>query len=46
VLVQHGVEVTEQYYERCKGGLLARGLIRKGKGRGGSVARVVDATAE
>lgn len=45
-LEQHGVEISEDDYERCKEVLLARGLVRKGKGRGGSVARVMHAAAE
>jgi hypothetical protein len=38
--------VTVDDYERCKEALLTEGYIRRGKGRGGSVGRVVCSAAE
>jgi len=42
VMTRFGVVVDGRMYERCKGALLAAGRARRGKGRGGSVARAVD----
>jgi len=44
-LTQIGVRARDRDYERCKEALLADGRIRRGKGRGGSVGRVVAAAA-
>jgi hypothetical protein len=38
--------VTADDYERCKDALLVEGRIRRGKGRGGSVGRVLASAAE
>ena len=40
------LHVTADDYERCKEELLAEGRIRRGKGRGGSVGRIVASAAE
>lgn len=40
------LHATADDYERCKEGLLAEGRIRRGKGRGGSVGRVLPLAAE
>jgi hypothetical protein len=40
------LHVTTEDYERCKEALLIEGRIRRGKGRGGSVGRVVASAAE
>ena len=45
-LAQHHVHVAADDYERCMEALLAQGHVRRGKGRGGSVGRVIDAAAE
>jgi hypothetical protein len=36
-----GRDVSDEEYELCKSALLASGVVRKGKGRGGSLARIV-----
>lgn len=41
VLVDHGVQIEQPDYERHRNVLIATGRLRKGQGRGGSVARVV-----
>ena len=38
-LLKFGASVSMVHYERCKATLLDRGRIRRGKGKGGSVAR-------
>jgi hypothetical protein len=40
------VHVTPDDYERCKEELLAEGRVRRGRGRGGSVGRIVASAAE
>ena len=40
------LHVTGDDYERCKEALLTEGRIRRGKGRGGSVGRIVASAAE
>lgn len=40
------LHVSADDYERCKDALLAEGRIRRGKGRGGSVGRLVASAAE
>lgn len=41
-----GLHVASDDYERCKEALLDDGCIRRGKGRGGSIGRVVASAAE
>ena len=40
------LHVADDDYERCKAALLGEGRIRRGKGRGGSVGRIVASAAE
>lgn len=37
------LDVTQADYERCRDALIAAGRLRRGKGKGGSVARIVEA---
>jgi hypothetical protein len=41
--VDRGLMISNVDYERCRARLLAQGTIRKGKGKGGSVARTLTA---
>jgi hypothetical protein len=45
-LTELRIRAVTDDYERCKEALLTEGHIRRGKGRGGSVCRVVAAAAE
>ncbi len=41
-VVRYGADVSDDEYDRCKAILLAERKIRRGPGRGGAVARVVE----
>ena len=44
-IARFGVADIDTAYDRCKGALLGRNAIRKGRGRGGSVARATPVAA-